>query len=178
MHAGPRGASVWPSERLRHRRSHRLGRRSVIARLVQSVDFERVLRTRSHAHSRHFAVHRLTGRPDTPRRPASGTSAADLSTAQVRTEPTPVDDYEIRGPVSAPSGLWWGAVVPKRHARRAVTRSLLKRQIRAAMQRHAGALAAGLWVVRLRAPFDRQTFVSAASDALKRCARDELDALL
>ena len=37
--------------------------------------------------------------------------------------------------------LWVGAVVPKRHARRAVTRSLLKRQIRGAFERHAAALA-------------------------------------
>ena len=59
-------------------------------------------------------------------------------------------------------GLWLGCVVPKRHARRAVTRSLLKRQIRGAFDRHAAALAGGLWLVRLRAPFRRPTeFVSA-----------------
>ena len=69
-------------------------------------------------------------------------------------------------------------MVPKRHARRAVTRSLLKRQIRAAAARHGGALAAGLWVVRLRAPFDRAEFSSAASAALQRAARAELDSVL
>ena len=74
---------------------------------------------------------------------------------------------------------WWlGAVVPKRHARRAVTRSLLKRQIRAAVERHAGGLPAGLWVVRLRAPFDRHTNRSAASQALRDAARAELDGVL
>ena len=85
----------------------------------------------------------------------------------------PVDDSAV----TAPSALARrrGA---KRHARRAVTRSLLKRQIRAAGGRHAAALAAGLWVVRLRAPFDRSRFASAASDALRRAARGELDALL
>lgn len=75
-------------------------------------------------------------------------------------------------------GLWLGAVVPKRHARRSVTRSLLKRQIRGAVQRHAEGLAAGLWIVRLRAPFDRAQFPSAASDALRAAARVELDTLL
>jgi len=150
----------------------------VIARLVQSVDFERVLRTRSHAHSAHFAVHRLAGRPGTSVRQPSRTISANLSTGVARLEQLPVDDYGIRGCEPAPAGFWWGAVVPKRHARRSVTRSLLKRQIRAAVQRHASGMPAGLWVVRLRAPFDRQTFVSAASDALKVCARDELDALL
>ena len=73
------------------------------------------------------------------------------------------------------AGWWLGTVVPKRHARRAVTRSLLKRQIRAAVERHAPRLPAGLWVVRLRAPFDRTAFPSAASTALRAAARDELD---
>jgi len=58
-----------------------------------------------------------------------------------------------------------------------VTRSLLRRQIYAAGGRHAAALARGLWIVRLRAPFDRSRFVSASSVALRRVARDELDEL-
>lgn len=71
---------------------------------------------------------------------------------------------------------WFGAVVPKRHARRAVTRTLLKRQIRAATARHVERLPAGLWVVRLRAPFDRKVYVSASSTALRDTACLELDA--
>ncbi len=78
-----------------------------------------------------------------------------------------------------PRGCTWiGCVVPKRHARRAVTRSLLKRQIRSAMQRHAPVLPAGLWLVRLRAPFVVTEFVSARSAALAAAARHELDGLL
>ena len=42
----------------------------------------------------------------------------------------------------------------------------------------AEPLPAGLWVVRLRAPFDRAVFASAASDALRGAARGELDAVL
>jgi ribonuclease P protein component len=76
------------------------------------------------------------------------------------------------------SGLWLGAVVPKRHARRSVTRSLLKRQIRAAIAKQALALPAGLWVIRLRAPFDRTLFPSASSAALLDAARNELDRLV
>lgn len=76
-----------------------------------------------------------------------------------------------------PNGCWLGMVVPKRHARRAVTRTLLKRQIRAAFAAAAG-MPPGLWVVRLRSPFDRQKFPSAASDALRQAARDELAQLL
>ena len=68
-----------------------------------------------------------------------------------------------------------GAVVPKRHARRAVTRTLLKRQIRSVALRRRADLRAGIWVVRLRSPFDRTVFVSAASDALRASARAELE---
>jgi len=68
--------------------------------------------------------------------------------------------------------------VPKRHARKAATRNLLRRQIRAAMDRHHPGLAHGLWLVRLRAPFDIRSYRSAASRALRVAARDELDALL
>lgn len=73
---------------------------------------------------------------------------------------------------------WLGAVVPKRHARRAVTRSLIKRQIRSVVGAHASRLAAGLWIVRLRAAFDRAHYVSAASDELRCAARRELDDLV
>lgn len=73
--------------------------------------------------------------------------------------------------------VWLGMVVPKRHAKRAVTRTLLKRQIKAAMDLQAPALP-GLWVVRLRAPFDRTVYVSAASKALSAVAREELTRVL
>jgi ribonuclease P protein component len=79
---------------------------------------------------------------------------------------------------AARPALWLGVVVPKRHARRSVTRSLLKREMRAGVARRAHQLAAGLWLVRLRAPFDTGLFVSAASAALRSAARSELDALL
>jgi len=81
--------------------------------------------------------------------------------------------------VAAPGpAVWLGVVVPKRHARRSVTRSLLKREIRAGVARHAQRLSPGLWLVRLRAPFDTASFPSAASAALRSAARSELDDLL
>ena len=85
---------------------------------------------------------------------------------------------EDSSPAAPRQPIWVGAVVPKRHARRAVTRSLIKRQIYAAVGRHRDRLAPGLWIVRLRTPFDPAGFVSAASPALRREARGELDALL
>ena len=77
-----------------------------------------------------------------------------------------------------PRTLRLGSVVPKRHARRSVTRSLIKRQIRAAVGRHAERLAAGCWVVRLKAPFEAARWPSAASQSLRDNARAELDAIL
>ncbi len=69
-------------------------------------------------------------------------------------------------------------IIPKRHARQAVTRNLLKRQVREALRRHAGGWPAGCWLVRLRTPFDRQVFRSAASRPLREAARTELERLL
>jgi len=81
-------------------------------------------------------------------------------------------------PVQRPDRVWLGVVVPKRHARRAVTRTLLKRQIRASVAARAAALPGGLWVVRMRSGFERERFPSAASDALRRVVREELEGLV
>ncbi len=77
-----------------------------------------------------------------------------------------------------PGGRWLGLVVPKRHAKRAVTRSLLKRQMRQRFAHAFEGLDEGLWVIRLKAPFDRLQFPSAASDALRIAAGTELDELV
>jgi len=84
----------------------------------------------------------------------------------------------VAAPALAVDEWWLGLVVPKRHAKRAVTRNLIKRQVRALMASQGAALPAGLWVLRLRAPFDRQEFLSPASDVLRASAHAELVALL
>lgn len=89
----------------------------------------------------------------------------------------PVDDSGSQVRTKGPT-RWLGMVIPKRHARRSVTRSVLKRQIRAAIASHEAMLPAGLWVVRLRCPFDRTLFASAASMPLSAAAGDELASLL
>ena len=142
----------------------------MVGRLVHKVDFERVLATPSRTRSAHFAVHHVASGP-LVRKPASAKTLA----GKLSTEPAP----ECQQPVDElPDQLWLGCVVPKRHARRAVTRSLLKRQIRGAFRRHAAALPGGLWLVRLRAPFSATEFVSARSVALATAAHEELDRLL
>lgn len=72
---------------------------------------------------------------------------------------------------------WVGAVVPKRWARRAVTRNAIKRQIYTVAQDVAPSLRVAAHVVRLRTAFDRQQFTSATSTALKRAVRAELQQL-
>jgi len=76
---------------------------------------------------------------------------------------------------SPPALRGLGLVIPKRHARRSVTRQLIRRQIRAVGA--ASGLSTGDWVVRLRGPFDRRQFPSAASEPLRCAVRAELDQL-
>jgi ribonuclease P protein component len=145
--------------------------RPPLGRLVRPADFERVLATSLRLRSVHFALHHVEGAPLPVRKPGDAPVTAslptDLSTGTAVTEPQRVDD----------SGRWLGLVVPKRHAKRAVTRTLLKRQIRDVAAHCGQGLPPGCWVVRQRAPFDPAQFHSAASDALKGAARAELLAL-
>ena len=74
--------------------------------------------------------------------------------------------------------VWLGAMVPKRWAKRAVTRNTLKRQIYAVSQLYQAQLPEAAYVVRLRSGFDRMQFISASSDELKLAARTEMHQLL
>jgi len=117
--------------------------------------------------------------------PVTASLSTELSTASSGAPGAGVDDVHgaaLDAMVETPTpagGLarWLGLVVPKRHARRAVTRTLVKRQIRQVAAACAPQLEPGLWVVRQRNPFDVKQFPSAASDALKQAARAELRAL-
>jgi ribonuclease P protein component len=121
--------------------------------------------------------------------PVTASLSTELSTGVGDSVPARVDDSQVPVPlgageypeaaVASPHGpqRWLGLVVPKRHAKRAVTRTLVKRQIRTVAAACAPRLEPGLWVVRQRSPFDPKQYPSAASDALKVAARDELRAL-
>ena len=73
--------------------------------------------------------------------------------------------------------VWLGAMVPKRWARRAVTRNAIKRQIYNVSERFGDRLPVAAHVVRLRTTFDRQKFISATSEPLKLAVRQELEQL-
>jgi ribonuclease P protein component len=70
-----------------------------------------------------------------------------------------------------------GVIVPKRMAKRAVTRNTIKRQIYAVSAAIQTQIQVNHYVVRLRAPFAKETYPSATSEPLKRCIRAELDTL-
>ena len=70
-----------------------------------------------------------------------------------------------------------GVVVPKRWAKRAVTRNTIKRQVFSVSQVFEPELPVAAYVVRLRAGFDRSRFPSATSEPLKAALRLELNQL-
>ena len=111
----------------------------------------------------HFALHRL------PLMARVDTSEAIANTAG----PAPHEAQAL----FAMDGVWLGAMVPKRWARRAVTRNTIKRQIYAVSSRFADRLPNAAHVVRLRATFDRKQFISATSEQLKLAVRQELEQL-
>ncbi len=73
---------------------------------------------------------------------------------------------------------WVGVLIPKRWARRAVTRNTIRRQIYEVARCGLDHLPHAAMVVRLRSEFSRKEFVSATSDALKVAVRAELQLLL
>lgn len=128
-------------------------------RLKTRPQFQATLAGATVARTAHFAMHRLAlAAPAAPEVPAHGVGAA-------------------QPPLMAPGAVWLGAMVPKRWARRAVTRSAIKRQVYRVARDFEPLLPPAAHVVRLRAAFDRTVFVSASSDALKRALHDELRAL-
>ena len=74
--------------------------------------------------------------------------------------------------------VWMGAMVPKRWARRAVTRNAIKRQIYTVSAEFSDAYPPAAYVVRLRREFSRKLFISAVSSDLKEAVRHEIVALM
>ena len=143
------------------------------------ADFTAVLAQPACAKSLHFALHHVAKSPQRkafagPSRP-KGPESAEISTSAAPSQGSSVDILSDPESLPALLGHWLGLVVPKRHARRSVTRSLLKRQMRRQVARWGPTMPGGQWVMRLRAPFDSTAFPSASSSALQTAARLELD---
>lgn len=80
-------------------------------------------------------------------------------------------------PLFSVSKTWMGAMVPKRWAKRAVTRNAIKRQIYNISSEFESTIPVAAYVVRLRSGFDKTQFISATSDALKAAVYQELQQL-
>lgn len=151
---------------------------------LNAADFKQALGTRPVARSAHFTVHFAA--PAVNLSPRVRQPSPDLSTT---TAPDTVEPVDVCvGPW--PGALVWrlGLVLPKRMARRSVTRSLIKHQARELWRLHAPHLLqagwisperpAGNWVLRLKAPWPKDEFPSAASEPLKLAVQAELQAML
>ena len=121
------------------------------------------------ARTPHFALHcvALTA----AEQPRSGLSGPDTAAVQRKMQ------SRHAPPLFEKTGVWMGAMVPKRWAKRAVTRNAIKRQIYSASALAEIDLSDAAHVVRLRAGFDIKTFPSATSDALKKAVCLELTQL-
>lgn len=143
-------------------------------RIVRTADFERLLARPALVRSTHFAVHHLQPPNAASSDARHGSVSTDLSTDDQEACAQPVDDSAA----SAPFEHRLGVVVPKRYAREATTRNLIKRQARESFRQRESMLARGWWLLRLRHGFDRRRFRSCASEPLRAAARAELDELL
>jgi ribonuclease P protein component len=142
--------------------------------LRASSAISQVLRAPVVQRSAHFALHALNQGFSAVVRGKQRADPSELSTGVPQNPAELVDNLA--------QTAWFACVVPKRHARRAVTRNLIKRQIRATSVQVAaeaqGLFPAGAYVMRLNRPFTAQEFPSAASDALSLRVRQELLTLL
>lgn len=142
--------------------------------LNKPSEFQEVLAFRPVAKSHHFSLHYR--RANCSPLPSLAVENPELSTGATVVTHQAVDDRSINA--LADTAVYLGLVIPKRHARRAVTRSLIRRQAKTLVSLRRQQLAQGAWVLRLRQPFDRNLFPSAASEALKLAVRTELHGLL
>lgn len=131
-------------------------------RLKTRSQFQAVLAGKRIASTAHFVLHQC------------GLTAVGLHCAKADARPSETETTLSE----LPHAVLMGAMVPKRWAKRAVTRNMIKRQIYSVSSEIAAALPSAAHVVRLRTGFDRTQFTSASSDALKSLVRQELFQLL
>ncbi|QBK03980.1 ribonuclease P protein component [Hylemonella gracilis] len=126
-------------------------------RLRAQPQFEALRSSPSLARTEHFVLHGLALQP-------SAEHVADQMPALFPGE-----------------GPWLGAVTPKRWAKRAVTRNLIRRQIYGVGQAHVHALRMSMpqsvFLVRLKTAYGVEQFRSAASTVLRQAVRAELERL-
>ena len=133
---------------------------AIVQRLKTRPQFQAALAGGTVSRTAHFALHRLSLVPP------EDTSLANTE----KIGPAPSSEQALFGLFD----VWLGAMVPKRWARRAVTRNAIKRQIYNVSEHFGDRLPVAAHVVRLRTTFDRKQFISATSEPLKLAVREEL----
>ena len=129
-------------------------------RLKTRPQFQAVLAGSIVSRSEHFALHR---------------SALDASLQVADKTSALPSSHHVLFPIN---DMWMGAMVPKRWAKRAVTRNAIKRQIYTVSAGFFPHYPHAAFLVRLRKEFSRKEFVSATSTQLKEVVRAEVTALL
>lgn len=132
-----------------------------VQRIKTRPQFQAVMAGTIVARTAHFVLHRAA--LDTALPVPPGATNTDTAAAA-----------PVLFPVQA---VWFGAMVPKRWAKRAVTRNAIKRQIYNLSSAMQSTFPAAAHVVRLRSTFDRQQYTSASSELLKAGVRAELQQL-
>ena len=143
-------------------------------RLLTRPQFQATMSGGTISRTPHFALHRLVLSHADVAKDAEPTGPGAMLSEQA-----PQALFVVPG-CQVPQ-VWLGPLVPKRWAKRSVTRHTIKRQIYAVVSEFDAqlqALPAAAYVVRLRAGFDRKQFISATSEPLKRAVRAELLQLL
>jgi ribonuclease P protein component len=126
-----------------------------VERLKQWSEFQAVMSAGSVARTPHFVLHQW---------PYEAKANAGSG-------------FEEAPALFADGVLMLGALTPKRWAKKAVTRNLIRRQIHAVCRENVRHLQPTAYVVRLRATFNSRTFISASSDVFKQSVREELKQL-
>ena len=135
-----------------------------VIHLKTRAQFEAVMAGDTISRTAHFALHRAW--LDAPVKTAPAGPGLDAT------------DVAPRQALFVVPGVWVGTIVPKRWAKRAVTRNAIKRQIYAVTEDLSAQLPVAAHVVRLRAAFAKDQFPSATSDVLKKAVRLELQQLM
>jgi ribonuclease P protein component len=107
----------------------------------------------------------------------AGRVVQEISTADAPGGDDAVDKSFSIAVVRPSAQLGLALVVPKRHAKRAATRNLVKRQMREVAWRRREVWPRTQLLIRQRSAFSPQHYRSAASAALRQAVRSELDRL-
>ena len=140
-------------------------------RITSKAQFAAVMAGQTVSRTPHFALHRVA---------LTSASRSSLDSTDSVESTLAIETAETTTPkkaLFAVADCWLGVIVPKRWAKRAVTRNTIKRQIYAVSTDASCHLPPAAHVVRLRSGFDRAEFISATSDKLKVAVRAELQHL-